>query len=241
MRPAPLSTLLAITLALAVAACGSEPVDEQRSDVTGTDPLLTNALGDPLMVDPDLAYRNQANSAIAINHDHALPPLEAREELAERAREAARRDLLRDGPIPDLPFPLSDDRGQILADLKFAGEIVTAVGGPSRCNGSLEEGLVWAANMSATAAIMPHGMVQQAAGTNANGCTLRVVRYLSPAGVEDALQYHYTRADRARLRPALYESPEMIVAAEGREEALIVHAREGVGGLTAVDLVFWTI
>ena len=240
LAPRLTGTASALMLAVACAACSDEPARQPSSEIGETDPLLARALADPLMVDPDLAYRNEANAAITIRYDHPLPPLRASDELAERARNAAQFELLADGEILELPLPGSDRGNNSLAGLRSASAMVEAVGGPMNCAARLEEGLAWAARMPGPSSIMPHGMVQQAAGVEGAGCSLRVVRYLTPVSMDDALQYHFNRANRARLRPAVYASPERSLNGDGRTEHLMVHARPGSGGMSAIDLVYWT-
>ena len=225
---------------LSLAACGEEPVPDTETEIAATDPLLARALADPLMSDPDLAHRNEANAAVTVRFDHALPPLVATRELADRARDAARVELLAGGSIPDLPNPSEDDPPARLTAIETAADMVDAVGGPRACIGQLRSGLRWAADLPDPARIMPHAMVQQAAGVENAGCSLRVVRYLIPVGMEDVLHYHYALAGRAQLEPAYYRDAEGALVGASGTEALVVQARPGPAGLSAVDLIYWT-
>ena len=229
---------LAVTALAALSACGEETVEQQVA-VQSQDPQLARALHDPLMVDPDLAWRTEANAVIALRDGHPLPPIEARADAADRAREAARIELLEGGQIPPLPSPSSDDRGVSLAGLSTAGEMVEAVGGRSDCIGQLSDDLTWSTAMPPTSSIMPHGMVQQAAGVDVGNCVVRVVRYLTPVGIDDVLVYHFTKVDRERFDISLNRSPEAQLVAERRDQKLSVNVREGPGGMTAVDVVHW--
>nr|WP_298926707.1 hypothetical protein [uncultured Erythrobacter sp.] len=231
--------LFAVPAALALTACGTDTAPEDVIGVAATDPLMARALNDPLMVDPDLAYRNEANAALTVRYDHPLPPLVATSELANQAREAARVELLEDGPIPDLPFASGGDASADLATLTKADAMLTAAGGAAECAGALEAGLKWSVDMPGPSKIMPHGLVRQAAGVSNGVCDARIVRYLTPVDIEDALGYHFALADRARLRPVRFETPEQAVVGDGRNEQLVVHVREGTGGMTAVDLIYW--
>ncbi|MCK0128791.1 hypothetical protein [Erythrobacter sp. F6033] len=226
-------------LGLALSACAPEAETVVEQSVVATDPLMAKALNDPLMVDPDLAYRNEANAVLTLRSDHALPPLVATDELANRARDAARVELLAEGQIPALPFPSSDAGPADLSALTKADAMLVAVGGPQECVSSLSEGLNWSVDMPGPSAVMPHGMVQQAAGSSNADCNVRIVRYVTPVDIEDAMGYHFTRADRARLRPVTYEQPEHSIVGDGRTEHFVAHFREGPGGMTAVDLVYW--
>jgi hypothetical protein len=229
---------LAALASVTVAACGDE-AREEPTEILTQDPLLARALHDPLMVDPDLAWRNEANAAIAFRDGHPLPPFEANEFSRERAREASRIELLSNGPVPDLPAAQAGAGEPSLAGLATAPDIIRAVGSRTDCIDRVDGRLGWSAQMPPASAIMPHGMVQQAAGVDVDNCVIRVVRYLTPVSPEDALEYHFTKADRARFRIERFAEPEAQLRAERRDEQLSVHVRSGPGGLTAVDVVHW--
>jgi hypothetical protein len=225
--------------ALVLAACGGDASERNEPLPAIPDPLVARTLNDPLMVDPDLAYRNEANAALAIRHDHALPPMVATTETAQAARDMARGELLDGGPIADLPLPVAGTAGAALALGMSANDIIAASGAPSGCKGKLEEGLVWAARMPDPARVMPHGMAMQAAGTDGTGCNLRIVRYVTAARIEEALAYHFNRASRAGMTARRFKEPEdMLDAARGAEH-MKVYARPGPGGTSAIDIVYW--
>lgn len=230
-------SLAALALA-AVSACGEEPVDAPL-DVLTQDPQLARALHDPLMVDPDLAWRTEANAAVTFRDGHPLPPFDAREDASNRAREASRLELLENGQIPTVPGFASDGSGVSLATIATADEMLRAVGGRTDCIGRMDASLEWSTRMPPTSSIMPHGMVQQAAGVDVGTCVVRVVRYLVPVAIEDVLEYHFTKVDRERFDITLYNAPEVQMVAERRDQKLAVHIRPGPGGMTAVDIVHW--
>ena len=236
-RPVLFAPLAALALT-ALAACGEEAV-EAPPEVLAQDPQLARALGDPLMVDPDLAWRNEANAVIAFRDGHPLPAIAARADSAERAREAARLELLEGGQIPALPRPGDGEGAPALGGLVTAGEMVDAVGGRSDCIEGLDARLDWSTKMPETSSLMPHGMVQQAAGIDVGTCVIRVVRYLAPVGIEDVLEYHWTKLDRARFDISRFSRPAAQLHGERRDQKLVIEAREGPGGMTAVDIVHW--
>ena len=45
--------------------------------------------------------------------------------------------------------------------------------------------------------VYPRGNVQEAAGTDKNGCALRAVTFTTPVGLEDVLSFYYTRGVNA--------------------------------------------
>lgn len=225
---------------IALSSCSDDSSVAGKDGITVVpDPLVARTLNDPLMVDPDLAHRNEANALLTVRHDHALPPLISSSETAEQAREAARRELVDSGSIRDLPPSQGEYEGEPLALGMTASDIIKASGAPSACNGKLEEGLVWAARVPEVAKVMPHGMAMQAAGADGEGCQMRIVRYVTPAGVEDALQYHFNRADRAKMKAVRHREPEAILDAARGSEHLKVYARPSSNGTSAVDLVYW--
>ncbi|GMN02732.1 hypothetical protein [Erythrobacter sp. MTPC3] len=223
-----------------LAACAPEAAESDGDAAEIRDPVMARALNDPLMSDPDLSHLNEANAALTIRYDMALPPLTSSPELASRAREVALAQLLTGGPIADIPQAQTAGAPQSLAALRYAGDIAKAAGSPANCADLLTDSLDWAAKMPDAAMIMPHGMVQQAAGTDAGNCSLRVVRYLTPAAPQDVLQWHFAKADRARLDTRIYRAEDEVMIADGRTARVIMHTRPAQGGLAAVDLIYWT-
>lgn len=227
-------------LCLLAAAC-AEGDDPRARDAAliAADPVIARALHDPLMSDPDLASRNEANAMLGGADSSALPVFTADAEAARAAREAARIELLEAGPIADLPPPRPQARGKALGPMASAQDLLAALGAPAACAAGLKEDFALAADLPPVAALPPLGMVVQAGGADAGACRLRIIRYHTAAAPAEVLQYHYTRAARARLTATYHTAPEDIIAATGaRGETLVVHVRQGVQGLTTVDLLY---
>ena len=232
-------------LALGLAACGNEAAREaaDQAALVAEDPVIARALNDPLMSDPDLASRNEANAALGFPDSHALPVIAARGADASAAREAQRMALLADGPIPNLPRPRERKEGEAalkaLGPMASAGDLLEAVGAPATCAARLREDFALAASLPPPAALPPEARVMQAGGADGKGCGLRIIRYTTAAAPEDVLQYHYTKARRAGLRAARYAEPEAILRARGKNgAALTIQARPALHGLTGVDLIY---
>jgi hypothetical protein len=221
-----------------LAACSAGEEGSTASAVIAADPVVARALYDPLMSDPDLSARNEANAVIGFAGDSALPLLPATPEAAQAAREAGRLELLEAGEIAPLPAPVSGP-GPVSGRDASAAALLAALGAPDNCLAALEQGFVWAAALPPAAAIMPQGMVMRAAGADAAGCKLRLIRYHTPAGGTDVLEYHFTRAVRAGLRPLRYaEGGDSIAARAPGGEAWAVMVRAAAGGLTEVDVLY---
>ncbi|MFL0672382.1 MAG: hypothetical protein ACJLS3_13455 [Erythrobacter sp.] len=238
------SPVVAAGLALALGACdllgGTDAARSAKPGAALADPVMARALHDPLMSDPDLARRSQANAAIAFADSGALPVFAATPEAAARARDAARAELLAAGSIPAATAVTPGSGGAALADQAAPAELLAAAGAPGACRAGVREGFGWAARLAAPAAIMPQGMVDEAAGSDAARCRVRVVRYQTAASVDDAVAYHDTLAQRAGFTVQRYAEPEAILAASGKKgETLRVHVRRLDSGMSAVDLVFW--
>ncbi|MEM1050802.1 MAG: hypothetical protein AAGI28_01775 [Pseudomonadota bacterium] len=230
-------TLLGI---FGLTACSDAESNQPYSSAAlARDPVLARALNDPLMTDPDLASRNQANAIIAFHDSQPLPLMRASEEAASRAREAGRLQLLNGGQVENLPLPVEDDAAVALAKLSHAGDIVDAVGSRTDCIELMDASLLWSTQMPETSAIMPHGMVQQAAGADTDRCVVRVVRYHTPVSVNDALEYHFTKATRDGFDMEHLTAPEAQIRGEWRDEKMAIHGREGPRGLTEVDVIHW--
>ncbi|MFO6445539.1 hypothetical protein ACLBKU_00200 [Erythrobacter sp. NE805] len=235
-----MTRLAVLLLCLGAAACGrGEGVTPADDPAIAEDPVIARALHDPLMSDPDLASRNEANAAVGFPDSHALPVLRGSSEAAQAAREALRLELLAGGPIPELPDPREGEGGPALGPMAGPATLLAAAGAPEACAGALKEDFALAASLPGPAAIPPGAMVLQAGGSEARGCRVRIIRYRSPAPVEDLLQYHLTRASRAGLAARRFAAPEDIVLARSKAgEALAVHVRPAPHGLSGVTLVY---
>jgi hypothetical protein len=201
--------------------------------------VIARALNDPLMTDPDLASRNEANAAVGFVDSTALPVFAGNGEAAQAAREAMRLELLESGPLAELPPATSASGTSPLGPQSAPSELLAAVGAPAACAARLSEDFALAADLPPPASLPPRAMVVQAGGAQTPGCALTIIRYLTPATLEDVLEYHYNRARRAGLAPLRFAQPGDAIAgqAEGGER-IAVHPRAAANGLTGVTLVY---
>jgi hypothetical protein len=232
------SVLLAVSSLVAACAPGGEDAGRDAA-LIATDPVVARALHDPLMSDPDLASRNEAAAAIGFADSAALPVLAGSSEDAAAAREAMRIELLESGALPDLPPATKVPGGAVLGPMSGAADLLEAVGAPGTCAKRLKEDFALAAKLPPAALIPPRAMVVQAGASDAKGCGLWIVRYLTPAASEVVLQYHYVRAGRAGLKSVRHAAPGDSLAASGKgAERLAVHVRKAANGLTGVTLIY---
>ncbi|TAD76946.1 MAG: hypothetical protein EAY70_09240 [Sphingomonadales bacterium] len=230
--------LIPILLMFPILAACAEAADEAAQDpaLIAQDPVIARALHDPLMSDPDLASRNEANAALGFPDSHALPVLAASTEDAQAAREAQRLELLEGGTIPELPLSQDGEGTTPLGPMTGPADLLAAVGAPASCAKSLREDFALAASLPPAAAIPQRGMVMQAGGADAAGCWLRIIRYHTAAPVPDVLQYHLARMLRAGMKGE--RKGDAIIGTGKGAERVAAHVRAAPNGLTGVTLVY---
>jgi hypothetical protein len=228
-----------LLLSLVAACAPSGPKATEDAALIAQDPVIARALHDPLMSDPDLASRNEANAAIGFVDSSALPVLTASSEEAQAARDALRIEMLETGTLPDLPPASAKPGAAALGPMSGAAELLDAVDAPAACAQGLKEDFAIAANLPAAAAIPRPAMVVQAGGSDGEGCRIRIIRYQTAAPIADVLQYHFVRASRAGLSPQRFAAPADSIAAKGKQgERLAVHLRRTPHRLTGVTLIY---
>lgn len=188
------------------------------------------ALNDQLMVDPDLAMQNEANAALTVSFDRTLPQIDKSPGTIAAIRDEMRMKLLEGGPVLDLPKAqkLADDGGAIGRDLSDA------------CTKSeeLDRSAIWAARLPDYAAIPPRGATIAGAGRDLPGCHIRQVTYRTPLGAQEAMQFHFTLANRSglELKLAQRDNGELQLRGKRSGTALIVRAKPAPDGLLTVEI-----
>lgn len=243
-RAAPARIALTLTVLAALAAASACSDRKPRRERAEQDPAISAALNEQLMTDPDLARSNPENRALAGGGPaSAAIPLEDRSpEAIARARADARQLLGGRAPTP-APPPASG-AGPDLGHGGGATAALTAIaalGGDAAarsCAARLEYGFVWAARMPQAVPIYPRGHAQEAAGTDRDGCALRVVNFLTPVPAAEVIDFYWTVAGRASL-PAQHRlaGSDHAVIARGKAGQAVVFVRTRADGLTEVDLV----
>lgn len=227
--------LAGLLAAFAMAGCGGAPDESAPAEV---DPMEMQALNDPIMVDLDLASRNEGNMALSGNLDHSLPPQnDTRDAKVAAIEEAA---VIVGGITALEPLPEAVELGgevSLTAGLTAVARAKADLGTP-RCAAALRYSTIWAARMPEAVPIYPRGSTQEAAGTDANGCALRVVNFLTPVERIDVLRFYATIAKRGNYDATLEtQGDEMTLRGTKRNAAFAVYARALTNGSTQVDLV----
>jgi hypothetical protein len=223
--------------ALLLAACGA---DEAAVIEPEDDPALTAALGEQIMVDPDLVGQNRANSAAAMpSQDNSLPTVDNTPEAIAAARAEALRLVGGPGTMKKAPEP-REVPGALPADaaLTAAARAAAAPGADADCTEHARSTTQWAARLLRPFQVYPRGAVQEAAGTDAGDCALRVVNFITPVPLGEVMDFYFTRARDAGFsaQRVLQEGDDVLAGVKGRA-SYVVYARRLPSGNTEVDLV----
>lgn len=238
VRPATL-LLVAGSALLLLAGCGWFG-DEAGEPVAENDPAMSAALGDPITTDPDLASQNRADSAVFVpSGDGSLPTVDSGAEAIAAARAEALRLVGGPGKMQRAPEAEEVD-GALPADatLTAAARAAAAPGGNRDCAARVEYTMQWAARMPAAFPVYPRSAVQEAAGTDASGCALRVVNFVTPVPLGEVIDFYYSRARGAGFSAerVLQDGDDVLGGVKGAA-SYVVYARRLPSGITEVDLV----
>jgi len=226
---------LAAASLLALAGCGSR----KESDPGDGDEEagLELAVAAPMMVDPDLTTRNLANAAIAGGGPPTivLPPIaRSPEDIAAAKAEADRLVGGSAGFLPEAESAVDP----ALRDAVTALQRASAAGpAASACAMKADYALGWSLRLPESLPIYPRGNLTEAAGSDRDGCSLRVVRFLTPVDPESVMAFYNARAAKAGFAPR-YRSDDTTYQLRGGKGtgAFAVQARKREDGLTEADI-----
>ena len=234
---------LALSPALLLAACGGS--DEGTQASADSDAALAAALGDQIMVDPDLAGQNRANSAVSANIGNGeLPPEMRSPEAIARARAEALKLVGGPGGMKKAPAAI-ESSGKLPADAAYSIAARAAANpGNEDCTKAIDYAnpadytTLWAAKLPATFPVYPQGSVQEAAGTDTGACALRVVSFITPVPLGEVIDFYYTRAAAGGFKTQhLQDGDDDVLGGVKGKQSFTVYARKLPTGLTEVDLV----
>ena len=224
---------LTLTGALLLAGCGS---DDKAPSGDETDPALSGALGDQIMVDPALA--GQDGAALSAGGGRiTLPPEDISPEAIADARKKAAE--LAGGKLMAAPQPAKGGAASLAESAATAAQVAqTSKAASTDCASKVQYSNTWAARLPAALPVYPRGAVQEAAGIDGEGCSLRVVNFVTPVTPDDVISFYYTKAGQAGYG-AEYKLDGNDHVLGGRKDgnAYVVYARKLGSGVTEVDLV----
>lgn len=202
------------------------------------DPAIMGALSEPLLSDPDLvgASRNATMLAGGGPAEGGVPLFGPDDKEAARARAEAARLL--GGQVPSAPLPAGGSERSALAAAATAAGAADALPFAAKCVSALNYSFTWAAKLPAALPVYPRAHAQEAGGSDAAGCKLRVVNFRTPVAVNDVIDFYHASAARTGLVPRLSNAgDDLVVSGRKGGRAFAVHARRMADGMTEVDLV----
>lgn len=206
---------------------GFTPADQQ-------DPATALALGDAIMVDPDLAGQNLGDAALSGGGPASapIPLLRRTPEVIAAARDEAAR--LTGNAIAPPPAPISEIASSRAAKALTAPAIAALLA--PACAAKAEYTMSWAARFPATLPIYPRANVQEAAGTDVSGCALRSASFLTPVVAEDVAGFYYQMARKAGLAVEHRREGSDSVLQGGKGKAtFLLFIRQRDDGFTEAD------
>lgn len=219
-----------------LAACGGG-ADDAGADGE-MDPATQAALNDEIMVDPDLANQNEANAGLTAASNISLPAEATTPQAIQSAKEEAM--ALVGGSVNLKPAPAAKAiTGDVpeTAVLTAATRAAISPGGTD-CSSAVEYSAAWAARLPSAFPVYPRGSTQEAAGTDKGECSLRVVNFLTPVGLDDVVSFYHSRAvNDGYISEHLKKDGDNIVSGTKGASSFVIYARKQANGLTDVDLI----
>lgn len=231
-------SILLLSPLLLLSGCGGG--EETPADAGESDPAMDSALGEEIMVDPDLVGQNRANNAASVgSEDGSVPTMDR----SPQALAAARADALKlvGGPGTMKKAPQAREvSGTLPPDsaLTAAARAAASPGGQGDCAAQARYTAEWAAKLPNTFPVYPRGAVQEAAGTDEGDCALRVVNFTTPVPLSEVIDFYYTRANAAGFSAQhIIDGEDNVLGGAKGSQSFMVYARRLPGGGTSVDLV----
>jgi hypothetical protein len=199
------------------------------------DPALKGALSAQIVVDPNLTSQSNRNAIRPTDTpaNGALPVLtgDAKKAASEAQRLAGGKLLSTPAPVTGKPIDRTT-LGALAREQGFRTNV--------DCKAKLAYGAQWATRMPEPFGIYPGAQLMEAAGAEANGCTLRAASFVTSVPKQGVLDYYYTQARRAGYdgEHQLLEGDHVLGGTRANDKAAyLVIVRDAPGGKTSVDIL----
>jgi hypothetical protein len=237
---------IAVFLApLALAACsGGEEAPQNNVAAlddelagNGADPALMGALQDQIMVDPQLAQQSNKDAIRPPSQPYSAP-------LPAETVAAGKTAMPKDGELMKAPAPTAAKAGAFAAQEQAAtlGGLAARQKNPrtASCAAKLAYSAGWAARMPAAIPLHPQARVVEAAGTQADGCSLRAVTFSAPQPLQTMIDWYYTRAIKGgyTAEHQLKDGTHLLGGTRKSDgAAFLIFLSDRPGGGTDIDLL----
>ena len=200
--------LTMLVLPLALVACGkraddrnldtldNELVDAGAGAANTSDPAMTSALHDQIMVDPALTQHSNANTVRppAEPYSGGVPPVGIAQGSSGATGTAGTTTSQTIRPAP-APSSKACPGCQAARDSLTLGALASRQTDKrtSSCAGAMRYSAEWADRLPADVPLYPGARVVEAAGANTASCNLRAVSFATNASLKTVIDWYYTR------------------------------------------------
>lgn len=200
------------------------------------DPAMSSALDDQIMVDPELSAQGGVAAAVDGGAVELAPEQRSPEAIASAREEAARKA---GGSLDMAPQPGEGGSTSLVEGAATAAQVAQqSRAAATDCAAKVKYSAIWANRMPDALSVYPRGAVQEAAGTDTDGCMMSVVHFVTPVEAKDVVDYYYTRVRKAGYSADYkMEGFDHVLGGKSGAKAYVVFARKLDNGLTAVDLI----
>lgn len=237
-----LRPLRAFLLPLALAACGggdgaadAPSLDDELAEAgNGQDPLLAAVVQDPIMTDPQLSTRSNADAVRPPPQPYAAPVPAS--DLGPAA-DANDGDLMKTSAATATCRQCAVARDAITLAALAARQPDPRT---RACAASLSYAAGWANRLAGDVPLYGGARVIEAAGSDTAGCRLRAVTFTTAQPVDHMLDWYFTRASKAGFATehAADGTQHVLTGARARNRgSYVAFVREAPGGGSRIDLL----
>lgn len=221
------ASAVSVMLAATVVLAGCSKAGKTEADKTQA------ALGDEIVVDPTMT----ADGAAAGAEKGTALSVDSRSPEAIAATRKAAADLA--GGLRELPAPVRSSASGLSESAALAAQITPASkAAKTDCAAKSQYGKGWAQKLPAELPLYPRATVQEAAGTDSDGCALRVVSFGTPVAQQDVIGFYRAMALKAGYSADYrLDGGDQVVGGKKGGQAYVVFARKQANGVTEVDLI----
>mgnify|MGYP001279789481 CR=1 FL=1 len=233
-KPVSTHRLLCSIAAIALlAGCGGSGKSKDADEI---DPAMSGALDDQVMTDPELSGQRGA-AAAADRAVIELPPEQRSPEAIAGAREDAKKKA--GGSLDSAPQANDGGSASLVEGAATAAQVAQqSRAAATDCTAKVRYSANWANRLPEPLSVYPRGAVQEAAGTDADGCMMSVVNFVPPVEVKDVIDFYYTRVRKAGFSADYRtEGGDHVLGGTNAGKAYVLFARKLDNGLTEVDIV----